>query len=419
MIRKICALVCLFVLVCTMAATASVSELGILSLEEALELAWKNNPRMGRARLAIESARGEHTAAKSWPEPSLEFEIGGLKKGTDGSRKAHLDTIALKQPFNIIGTRRLQAALGKNEIVIKEQSLRQVWSEVYVEVRSIYKNLTLIEKELELRRKNLQTMRQFYSDVQVSYQGGQALKNHVQRARIELLKTESECLNAENDRDIAQARLNLLLGRKRDVPFMIENALEEERLAFDLEELQVIASANRPDIQIEQTRLDSSRKELTRQHLHRLPSFALGLEMLDEEYEQDYAILVEISLPLWGLNRGNIRKAKTEVAAGKIAVKAKQDEIDFEVYAAYRDARLAARQLDLHKQSLVEANEMFRLAGLRYGEGHIDFLNYLDQLSASLDSRMRYYQGLYRLSESISMLEKAVHASLREEEYLR
>lgn len=417
MSRKMYALLCLFVFICAVAASPAAAEPEVLSLQDALELARERNPRMARARHLIEAARGEHREARRWPDPSVEFEIGGLKSSDDGSRKAHLDAVSLRQPFEPWGTRRLQAGISKNTVLVREQSLEQVWSEVYVAVRSVYKNLTLIDKELELQQKNLQAMRQFYSDVQVSYQGGQALKNHVQRARIELLKAESEYLSAQNERDIAKARLNLLLGRKRDVPFEIEDILSEERLAFDLKELLNTAFANRPDMRIAQMRLDSAQKELTRQRLRSLPTFALGLEILDEEYEEDYAVVVEMSLPLWGGNRGNIRSAKARHAADKISLTAQENEIDFEVYAAYKDARLAAQQLDLYKQSLAEANEMFRLAGLRYGEGHIDFLNYLDQLSASLDSRMRYYQGLYRLSDSISMLEKAVHASLREEDY--
>lgn len=419
MTRTMSIFLCLCALFWPAGLAAADTSAETLSLKEAIALAYQQNPRVTRARKAVDGAKGDYRTAQAWPNPEIEMEIGGLKKGEDGRRKAHLDAMSIKQPFDPIGVRSLNRTIGHNGILIEELSVKEVWAEVYVAVRSTYTQLILNSKELELQRENLRSMRQFYSDVQVRFQSGQALKNHVQRAKIELLKAESQYLSAENQIDVGKARLNLLLGRDRDVFFETENTLEEERLAFALTELIDLALTNRPDLKIQETLLDTRKNMVLRQQLSRLPSFALGFQAIDEEYEEDYAVVLEFSMPLWDGNQGAVKKSKAERAAQEILLKAQQEEIAFEVYAAYKDARLAEKQLRLYKQSLAEANDMLRLAGLRYGEGHIDFLNYLDQILASLDTRMQYYHGLHRLSQSINDLEKAVYSSLREETFLQ
>lgn len=392
---------------------------GILELKEAVGLAYRQNPRVVQARKSIEAAQGDLMTAQTWANPQIEAEIGGLKKSGDGSRKGHLDTLSVKQSFDPPGTRFLRKKIGQNEITIQQESLKAVWSEVYIEVRDVYAKLILNKKELELKQNNLKLMRQFFSDVQVRYQGGQALKNHVQRAKIELLKAEGEYLKIENGLDIHKAKMNLLLGRPREISFDVIDELREEQLVLGLDELIETALAKRPDIQMEKAALDSKEKNVAKEQLSRLPSYSLGFQRIDEEYENDYAAVIEVSLPLWNLNRGEIKKSKAERDSQQAKLEAMKDEIAFEVYAAYKEAQLAVTQLGLHKQSLSEANEMFRLAGLRYSEGHIDFLNYLDQLQAALDSRMGYYEGLYELNRSINVLEKAIYSSLREEDFLK
>ena len=284
---------------------------------------------------------------------------------------------------------------------------------------TIYSKIILDKKELELKQSNLKSMRQFFSNVQLRYESGQTLKNNLQRAKIELLKTESEYLKAENGVTLDKARLNLILGRPKEISFDIKDELKEESLELNLDELIEIAMTRRPDLKIEETHLDSRIKNARKEQLNRLPSYSLGFQKVNEDFEKDYAAVVEVSIPLWNLNQGEVKKAAAERDAQKVKLEALKNEVDFEVYANYQETQLALKQLDLFEKSLEEANEMFRLAGLRFQEGEIDFINYLDQVKASMDSRMQYYQGLYQLSQNISALEKSIYSSLRGEEFLK
>ena len=383
-----------------------------LSLKEALSMAYDHNPQMIEARKMIQAAQGDLITTRTFLNPELEAEIGGLKKNEAGERKGHLENIAIVQPFEPLGVRGLKTKIAKNEVKIGEETLKSVWSNIYSQVRSAYMKIILDKKELELAQENLSTMRQLFSNVQIRFQSGQGFKNDLQRAKIELLKAENDYLMVEKENKIDKGRLNLLLGRSLDVPLDIKEELKVEALKFDLQKLTAMASAKRPDLKIEKLMLDSKNKNFMKEQLNRLPSFSLGFQKTNAEYDKDYAALVSVSVPLWNLNQGEVKKAKAEREIQQAKLQATEKEAAFDVYQAYWNAAAAQKQVEYLKESVEEANELIRLADLGYREGEIDFINYRDQVKTATETKVRYYEGLYNLDQNISELERASYGSL-------
>lgn len=390
-----------------------------LSLQEALSLAYDHNSRMVEAKKSIEASKGDLITVRSLLNPEIEVELGGLKKNEEGERRANLDAIVFKQNFDPLGVRGFKNKIAKNDVSIQEESLRSVWSEVYSEVREAYTKIILDKKSLELANDNLNVFRQFFSQVQLHFQSGQALKNDVQRARIELLKAQNDYLLVEKELKTDKARLNLLLGRSMEVPFDIKEEFQEEILKLNLPELTDTAFAKTPAVKIADLELDSQKRNLTKEQLSRLPSFALGFEKTNEEYEKDYSAIIEVSVPFWNFNQGEVKKAKAEEEAQVVKTEATKREVSFDVYQAFLDAEVNQKQIDLLKKSLEEANELLRLANLRYSEGETDFINYLDQVKTATETRVQYYEGLFNLNKSINELERVIYSSLRGEDYLK
>ena len=134
----------------------------------------------------------------------------------------------IRQNLGPPGSRLLQGKIAKNQVLSQEESLKAVWSNIYLEVRRIYAKIILDKKELELTQENLNILRNFFSRVQLRFQSGQALKNDVQRAKIELLKAERSYFLAEKELKVDKARLNLFLGRSFDVSFEVAEELSRQ-----------------------------------------------------------------------------------------------------------------------------------------------------------------------------------------------
>ena len=390
-----------------------------LSLKEALSMAYEHNPQMIEARKTIQAAQGDLITTRTLLNPELEAEIGGLKKNEEGKRKGHLENISIVQPFEPLGVRGLKTKIAKNEVKITEETLKSVWSNIYSQVRSAYMKIILDKKKLELADENLATIRQLFGNVQIRFQSGQGLKNDLQRAKIELLKAENDYLMVEKENKIDKGRLNLLLGRSLDAPFYIKEELKVEDLKLDFQKLTETASSKRPDLKIGKLMLDYKNKNFMKEQLSRLPSFSLGFQKTNADYDKDYAALISVSVPLWNFNQGEVKKAKAEKEMQQAKLQTVEREVAFDVYQAYLNAEATQKQAEFFKESVEEANELIRLADLNYREGEIDFINYRDQVKTATETKVRYYEGLYNLDQNISELERTIYGFLREEEFLK
>ncbi|MDP2653157.1 MAG: TolC family protein [Candidatus Omnitrophota bacterium] len=390
----------------------------VLSLKGALAAAYQDNPQMVEARARIGSAQGDLLTVRTWLNPELEAEVGGLKKNEAEERRGHLDSISIKQPFSPVGVRYLQTKMARNDVLAQEEMVKLTWAAVYADVRGLFSQIVLDQQSIRLAEDNANALRQFFSNVQIRYQSGQVLKNDLNRAQIELRKAESESLAAQRNLKVNKAGLNFLLGRPYDRPFEIREELREESLSLDLEDLIRRAIAQRPDLKAQALQFDSSRKDVVRAELGRLPSFSLGFEKTDTAYDKDYAALVSINVPLWNLNQGDVRKARARRTIEETKTDALKREIGLEVYRLFLNAEYAQSQIHLLNQSLREANELLSLAHLRYREGKIGFTDYLDQVKTAAQAKVNYYEALYDLERSINSLEVAIYTPLRQEDFL-
>jgi outer membrane protein TolC len=255
--------------------------------------------------------------------------------------------------------------------------------------------------------------------VEMRFQSGRALKNDLQRSKIELLKAENIYLVAEKELKADKARLNILLGRPMDYAFSIDEDLKEEELKVDMGQAVAIALSNSPEVKYEEIRLESFNRDVAKEELSRLPSPFLAFRNVNETYDNDYNIIIGASFPLWGFNEGPVKKAKAQKEAQKVRLEAAKRCVAFDAYEASLDVELKMKQLELLKKSLEEADELIRLADMRYSEGGIDFVNFLDQVRTATETRMRYYEGLFELQSSVNKLEKVTYTSLRKEGYLK
>ncbi|MDP8262357.1 MAG: TolC family protein [Candidatus Ancaeobacter aquaticus] len=390
----------------------------VLTLDTALMTAYKDNPRMIEARESILSSKGDKISTMALSDPEISFDIGGLKK-EHGQRIVNLDKFDVSQDFDPIGVYWLKNMVASNDILIEEEGLKSVWSAIYVEVREAYTKLILDKKREELALENLIILRQFFSKVQLRYKSGSALKNDVQRAKIETLTAETEYLFVEKAIKTDKAKLNVLMGRSLTEPILIEEELEADKLTLNLKELQEMAFSRNPYLKKEQLILDSKDKKVAMEHLNRFPAPFVGFERMMADYDNDYTIILGMTVPLWDLNQGEVKKAEAQKKIQQARKNGLKKIIAYNVYEAFLDAELSQRQLEILTKSIEEANELLRLANLKYGEGEIDFINYLDQVRTATQTRTRYYQGLFDFNNAITKLEKIVYRSVREENYLK
>ena len=146
---------------------------------------------------------------------------------------------------------------------------------------------------------------------------------------------------------------------------------------------------------------------------------AIGIERTTEEYENDTAIVLEGSYPLWGFNYGEVKEARADQQIQELKLTSLKKEVRFEVYKAYLEAELADKQVQINQKSLEESNELLRQITTQYQEGKLSFVLYLDNVKTIKQARVSYYEALKNYMVSIAELENSIQATpfpVKEEE---
>ena len=99
------------------------------SLEEALRIAYFNNPQMCSAREAVEAQKGRAVTQSSFRGPEARFEVGPENS---------LSSWEVTQAFDAPGALILKSQIAGDEIKIKEAELKALWADIYRRVKSVY-----------------------------------------------------------------------------------------------------------------------------------------------------------------------------------------------------------------------------------------------------------------------------------------
>lgn len=386
-----------------------------LSLERALRIAYLNHPKMEEARKEISASKGRWILAEALPDPELELSVGGLKKHAEGEkevRNGKIDSFSIKQPLDPLGTRFLRGRIAWDDVRVAKGELILIWGAIRKQVIELYSRILAEEKAQEIAKENLNVTRQFFTRVETRYQSGNAVQSEVIRAKIEVSRAENDFLIAQKNLKVFKGEMNLALGRSAESLLQLSDSLTYEVLQYEYERIKERAIFDRADVRNENVRLSSRKKHVLNAFLKTfLPSMSIGVERTTEDFENDTALLLEASYPLWGFNLGEVKEAKAEKEKQEVRLDALKRQVGLESYQAFLEAELADKQVLLQKKAIDEANELLRQITLQYEEGEIPFLTYLENIKTIKETRLAYFNALQNYKEKVAELERVIQVT--------
>ncbi|HNX69268.1 MAG TPA: TolC family protein [Candidatus Omnitrophota bacterium] len=414
--------ICIQMVSCIFVQPIFANEIGFdaLSLNDALRIAYINHPRMQEAKQEISAAKGAWIQAEALPDPEFSLDVGGLKKhakvedeaDSNQIRKGNIDAFSIKQPLDPLGTRFLRGSVARDNVKISKGSLQLAWAEVRKQVIEVYSRILAQEKAHEIAQENLKATRQFFTQVETKFQAGNALQSDSLRARIEVSRAENDLLIAQKNLKVSKGELNLALGRSVESSFSLKDSLAYDSLRYEYEKIRESAIVQRADVGNEKTLLRSKKKELWSAILKTFfPKMSIGVERVTTDFDNDTAILLEASYPLWGFNWGAIKEAKANKEKQNVRFEALKRQVGLEVYQAFLEAELADKQVLLQKKAIEEANELLRQVTLQYETGEVQFLTYLENIKTIKETRLAYFTALKDYKEKVAELERVIQAT--------
>lgn len=359
----------------------SVTAPEVLTLQQALALAEKNNPLLSEAAAQVDRARaGIHTAS-AYPNPTIEALAGpqsGRHVATPGVPGLLLHYSA-SQPIEIPLERRTRIRASKLELTSTEYFQVGTMLTVVADVKHAFYDVLRRKEEVGHTKENLALVDGLRRRVAVRVKVGEAGRLELTRADAELARAQALVTAAQVELARSQASLRAVIGVQTQENLDPVGDLQGRIQLPPLSDLRAQVLADHPALQEAKTQTARAQTLVADQRALRIPQPSLYGEYERQPDLTFYRFGVTIPLPIWDRRKGPIGEAKAEVTRAQAASKQRQVELVAALERSYDQYELMDKQVQsLQAGSLHEAEAAVQAAQAAYKFGERGIIEVLD-----------------------------------------
>src|SRR5436309_11998025 len=271
-----------------------------LQVDALVAEALKQNPEIEAARQRWRAAQERAPQARTLDDPEFKVELFNYPNRLNPDASANT-IFGLSQRFPFPGKLGLKERLAVQEADMAASLLRAKELEVAAQVKSAYYEVFLAHKAIEIHHQQTGILKDFFAIANARFRAGKGTQVDVLKSAVELSKLENELPVLEQQKETAQAKLNLLLSRAPQSPLgepvgPIEPAEPGKRPT--LEELQQLAVQSRPELRAVDLDIARSRTATALAQKQYYPDFNVMVERFQNFGARDgFGGMVTMSLP--------------------------------------------------------------------------------------------------------------------------
>jgi outer membrane protein, heavy metal efflux system len=415
------------VLACALASPAVGQGTGPASvtLDEAIQMALQHNHNMLALMTTIQQSQAEEITQNLRPNPSLFADWEYLPLGSPSHQNPNLyPGVSTKDYLNNntegdIGLSYLIERGGKRHDRLQAQKDITAQTRSLVEdngrgltfqVATLFYSVQLAESTLELAQKDLKSFQETVDISEHQYKAGGISENDYLMIKLQLLQFESDLEQAQLARVQSLSDLRQLLGYESvSTDYDVAGPFEYQPVKGNLEDLQLKALQNRPDLRAAQQGVTAANSQLTLQK-------AIGKQ--DVTVQGNYShvnglnaatIYGSIPLPIFNRNQGEIAKARFAITQSQELEKATSGQALTDVYDAYQGLRTNDKVVLLYISKYLDAATRSRdISEYAYRHGGTSLLNFLDAERSYRATQLAYRQALASYLLALEQLRQAV-----------
>jgi outer membrane protein, heavy metal efflux system len=411
-------LILIFAFVLPFASTCSGQAQGPIkiTLDDAIQMALIHNHSLLAARTTIQQSEAEEITANLRPNPVLFGDWDYLplfSPDSDNATYLQNSTEAdLGLSYLIERGRkrqhRLQAA--KDQTDVARSQVADDERTLTFNVASQFVNAQLAESTLDLAAQDLKSYQNTVDITELRYKAGDISQDDYLKIKIQLLQFQNDFAQAQLAKVQALADLRQLLGYESvPVNYDVAGSFEYQAVKVSLEDLQMQALQNRPDLRAAQQGITAANSQYELQK-------AIGKQ--DVTVQGNYShvnginaasIYASIPLAVFNRNQGEIARARYAITQSQELEKAASDQVLNDVHDAYFGLQTNDQVLQLYLSGyLAEAQADRDIAEYAYQRGAASLLDYLDAERSYRATQLSYRQTLASYLTALEQLREAV-----------
>ena len=368
-----------------------------LTVDQAVDIALKNNPTIRNAQLEMEKGGDRVAAARTKRLPSLTFDMYGseaisrmtieIKEGALGDypgtgplpgHDTRIETprtfssfaiTQIKQPITQLHKINLAIKMNEVGLAADREHQRAVRQAIAREVKAAYFSVLSAESAVNAARAAVETHEEVLREVNVRVSHKTALDADRLDASAKLASMKSSQLTAENGLAASRQQLNYLLGRDLDTPFELTAAAEA---AMPLPACAGDCVSDRPDIKEADLQLEQAQLDMRIAKADYIPDVSLTAyhsEPLNIEGisgNTSAGILISYEPLTWGRRGAQIAEKRRTVEQAANSARDKRSAAQLEIATRRYKVTEAAAGLQVRQLEMEAAREHLRVTRARF-----------------------------------------------------
>jgi len=420
---------------------SSAEDLRRLGLDEALDLALRNNESVLLAEADREKAEGAVVEARAGALPQLslegsyqgnfkkpaffapeEFGGGKLEIGSDIEVAGRLRLDQVLYAFGRVGNALDFAGIYRD---IAGQGILRARAEVVYQCREAYFRVALMQRLVTIAEQSHALLQQQLDLARQRAEQGTISRFELLRAEVELKNQLPERIKAGNDLALAGEDFLRVIGLPSGTAFELVDSMSAKQVDLSEEDALSEALRSRPEIRALELGAEGAEKILSIRKAGRLPVIGLFGQLALQGESNRYHPLqsfgenhraisssagLALQIPVFDgfRTRGRIRQARADLLRSRYQLRQAKRGLSLEVRRALQDLRSLAEELESTRATEDLAEEAFSIARTRYESGLSIQLELNDARMAMNLARTSGAEALYRYNVALARLDRVL-----------
>ena len=419
--RSISVIILIFYSCCSLLSAEPLLEEKTVVLQDVVNEAIKNNPRIQAAYYNWRAAKEKIKQASSLPEPKAKYTYFGEKVETKVGPQEAKYGLSQKIPFP--GKLNLKAKVQSKHAEMLREKYEAVKREITKNIKFVYYDIFWVDKAIQITEEEKTILESLERVSQRKYESDLVPQQDVVKAQVELSKLINKLFLLKQNRKSLEAKMNSILNRPKGTELRRIDNVKAIEFKYKLDELHKIAKSSKQDLLIANLDVEKAEYEKSLARLDRFPDFTLGFDYIQvgnghtsvsNDGQDAWMGTVSVNIPIWfGKLSSQLKEKEAKLKASKKNYQNIENSTAYEIEDLYFKITTYKDIISLYKTALIPQTEQsFEAARTGYETGRVDFLNWLDSERTLLQTRLAYYKTIVDYQKSIAFLERVVGKNL-------
>ncbi len=390
------------------------------NLDSLVVKALAHNPMLHAVSHKMEAAEAAVDQAGAWDPPQIGIEffrvpVSSFPIPTKGNME--MDYF-VRQTIPWPGKTLRMTRMAEQTAQMEVHSVRALQLDIIRTVKSMYYDLFLIDRELEINTEARTLLRGLVTGILREIEVGHGKQTQLWRLQSEIARLDNDSLKLSSMRVRTESDLNAMMNRSIESPIRPDSMLTVPAWAMDESLLMEQALASRPELKS----LDNMRqmfleeKKLAGREAY--PNIMLeGMYKNMTRTSRDFwSLMIGIDVPIafWSKGRYRAKELESEqhIRHAEMEKVALSQEIKASVRRLASDVRAATGQMNISRNRVIPyAQQAIDAVMADFQTGRASITDVLERQRDLLEAKKEYYANLAGSLKSVAELERAIGTS--------